>query len=121
MTQDDDENAERERQARERGRLSFMERLYGKANRITRSGFTDGRSERRTGRTIQLPLRVHPRMKAMVMAIRTRDGVPSMVVLFELMAQAYLEKEGDIDWSKLPSDDELLKRIEDSRDDDDAE
>lgn len=121
MTQDDDERGERERQARERARLSFMERLYGSVFRTTASGFVDGRSLRRTGRVIQLPLRVHPRMKAMVMAIMARDGVPSTVVLFELMAQAYLEKEGDIDWSTLPSDDELLKRIEDKRDDDDAE
>lgn len=119
MTPDDDERAERDRQSHERAQLSFLERLYGKAFRVTRDGFIDGRGPRRTGRIIQLPLRVHPRMKAMVMAVMERDRVPSMVVLFELMAQAYLEKEGDIDWSKLPSDEELLKRIEDKRDEDD--
>lgn len=119
--QGDDEKTERERQERERARLSFMERLYGSAYRTTSTGFVDGRSLRRTGRVIQLPLRVHPRVKALVMAIMERDQVPSMVVLFEQMAQAYLEKVGEIDWSKLPSDDALIKRIEDKRDDDDAE
>lgn len=121
MTRADDEDLERQRQSRERARLSFLERLYAKPFRVAKTGFTDGRSERRTGRIIQLPLRVHPRMKAMVRAIMERDGVPSMVVLFELMAQAYLEKIGDIDWSKIPSDEDLLLRIENKRDEDDAE
>ena len=111
-----DEDEERRRQERERSRLSFLERLYGSEFRTTASGFTDGLSLKRTGRVIQLPLRVHPRIKAMLMAIIERDKVPSMVVLFEEMAQAYLEKNGDIDWAKLPSDEDLVRRIEHERD-----
>lgn len=116
-----DEEEERKRVERDRARLSFLERLYGSEYRITASGFIDQRNLKRTGRIVQLPLRVHPRTKAMLMAIFVRDKVPSMVVLFELMAQAYLEKEGDIDWSKIPSDDELLLRIENERDKRDGE
>lgn len=118
---DDDEREERERQKRERARLTFLERLYGIPFRITASGFKDRRSLRRTGRIVPLPLRVHPRVKAMVDAIMERDGVPSYVVLFEQFAQAYIEKEGDIDWDKLPKDETLLEQIERKRDEDDAD
>ena len=55
----------------------------------------------------------------MIDAIMERDGVPSYVVLFEQFAFAYLEKEGDIDWSKLPSDNSLVEQIERKRDEDD--
>jgi hypothetical protein len=119
MTRGDDDDEERDRQQRERARLSFLERLYGIPFRITSSGFLDRRSLRRTGRIVQLPLRVHPRVKALVDAIMERDQVPSYVVLFEQFAQAYIEKEGDIDWSKIPSDETLLDQIERKRDEDD--
>jgi hypothetical protein len=121
MSASDGEEEERKRQERERSRTSFLERLYGSEFRTTASGFTDGRSLKRTGRVIQLPLRVHPRIKAMLMAIVERDKVPSMVVLFEEMAQAYLEKHGDIDWARLPSDEDLVRRIEQERDKRDGE
>lgn len=118
---DDDEKAERERQARERARMSFIERLYDKPIRVTKDGFDDGRSARRTGRIIKLPLRVHPRMKALVNLILEKHEMPSMVVLFEQLVQVYLDKHGDIDMSLLPSDEELIARIEGKRDDDDAD
>ena len=116
---DDDEREERERQRRLRASQSFLERLYGIPFRITASGFIDRRNLRRTGRVVQLPLRVHPRVKAMIDAIMERDQVPSYVVLFEQFAQAYLDREGDIDWSKVPKDEVLLEQIERKRDEDD--
>lgn len=119
MTRGDDEDEERERQKRERARLTFLERLYGIPYRITSTGFVDGRSLRRTGRVVQMPLRVHPRVKAMVMAIMERDKVPSFVVLFEEFAHAYLQKVGDIDWDKIPKNEALLEQIERKRDEDD--
>lgn len=116
---DDDEEQERKRQKRERELLSFLERLYGIPYRITSSGFVDGRSLRRTGRVVQMPLRVHPRIKALVMAIMERDKFPSMVVMFEQFAFAYLQQTRDIDWEKIPKDEALLEQIERKRDEDD--
>ena len=53
MSASDGEEEERKRQERERSRMSFLERLYGSEFRTTASGFTDGRSLKRTGRVIQ--------------------------------------------------------------------
>lgn len=116
-----DEDEERQRQKRERAYLTFMERIYGIPFRIADGGFIDGRSLRRTGRTIKVPIRVHPRMKSMIQTVMLRDNVPSVVMLFELAMMAYFEKEGDIDKSQIPSDEDLARQIEQKRDDDDAE
>jgi hypothetical protein len=121
MVGSDDEEAERKRQERERERLSHVDRLHGSAPRTTSSGFKDMRSGRRTGRVVQLPLRLHPRVKAIIDAIMAQHRPPSLVALFEEMLEAYLEKHGDIDQSRLPSDEELVRRIENERDKRDGE
>jgi hypothetical protein len=121
MSAIDDEEEERRRQERERARLPLIDRLHGKSPRITESGFEDLRSKRRTGRVVQLPLRLHPRVRAIIDIIIERDKPPSLVVLFEDMLEAYLEKHGPIDQSLIPSDEELVRRIEKERDKHDAE
>ena len=118
---DDDEEAERKRQQREREKMSLTDRLFGKPPRTTAGGFDDMRSKRRTGRVVQLPIRLHPRVRAIVGAIMERDQHPSLVVLFEEMLAAYMKIHGAIDQSQLPSDEELVRRFEQKRDDDDAE
>lgn len=117
----DDEEEERKRRDKERRKLSFIDRLHGEAPRTTAGGFRDGRSKKRTGRVIPILVRVHPRVKAMLDLILERDGVPSMVTLLEEMIEAYCELHGKINQTELPSDDELLQRLEKERDDDDAE
>jgi hypothetical protein len=116
-----DEDDERHRQERERGKLPLVDRLHGSSPRITASGFEDLRSKRRTGRVVQLPLRLHPRVRAMIDVIMQRDKPPSLVALFEEMLDAYLEKHGPIDQSLLPSDEELVRRFEQERDRRDGE
>lgn len=118
---DDDEEAERKRQQREREKMSLTDRLLGKPPRTTASGFEDMRSKRRTGRVVQLPIRLHPRVRAIVGAIMERDQHPSLVVLFEEMLAAYMKIHGAIDQSQLPSDEQLVRRFEQKRDEDDAE
>lgn len=117
----DDEAEERKRRDAERAKQSFVDRLHGLPPKTTASGFTDGRSRKRTGRVIPILVRVHPRVKAMLEFIIERDGIPSMVALLEEMIEAYCEVRGAIDRSLLPSDDELLQRLEKGRDDADAE
>lgn len=119
--QGNDEEAERLRQSRERERMPVVDRLHGSAPRTTASGFRDLRSSRRTGRVVQLPLRLHPRVRAIIDAIMEQHKPPSLVALFEEMLEAYLEKHGDIDQSRLPSDEELVRRIEQERDKRDGE
>jgi hypothetical protein len=95
--------------------------LHGSPPRTTASGFKDLRSNRRTGRIVQLPLRLHPRIKAIIDAIMIRDKHPSVVALFEEMVDAYCQVHGAIDQSMLPSDEELVLRIEQERDKRDGE
>lgn len=114
-----DEAEERRRQQRERARMSLVDRLHGEAPRTTKSGMLDQRSMRRTGRAIQYPLRVHPRTKAMLDAIRQRDGYPSNVVMLEAFLETYQQVHGALDASLLPTDEELIEMIEAARDKDD--
>ncbi len=116
----DDEEEERKRQERDREKLPLLDRLHGSPPRITASGFPDLRSKRRTGRVVQLPLRLHPRVRAMVDFIMERDKPPSLAVLFEDMLAAYLEKR-PIDKKLLPNDEELVRRFEKERDRRDGE
>lgn len=108
----DDEDEERQRQEREQAGLTPSERLYGKPVRRTASGFPDRRSQRRTGRVVQMPLRVRPRIRAIIDIIIERDGLPSFVELFEIALCLYLKKNGEVDPSLLPSDDELARRYD---------
>jgi hypothetical protein len=121
MSVDRDEEEERRRLQREREKMSLIDRLLGRPPRTTASGFRDLRSERRTGRVVQLPIRLHPRVRAIVGAIIERDQHPSLVVLFEEMLAAYMQVHGPIDESTLPSDEELVRRIEEERDKRDGE
>lgn len=121
MIGDDDEEEERRRQARERARLSPIDRLHGAPPRVTASGFVDQRSTKRKGRIVQLGLRLHPRVKAMLDLIIERDQPPSIAVLFEEMIEAYCRVRGPIDKQLLPSDEELARRLEEERDKRDGE
>ncbi len=114
--QGDGEDEERRRLGQERSRMALRDRLYGHAPRRTADGFPDQRSERRTGRVVQMPLRVHPRIKAMMLAIKKRDNIPSLVVLLELMVDAYLKEYGDIDEADLPTLEVLVENLEQERD-----
>jgi hypothetical protein len=117
----DDEEAERQRQRRERAGLPPEERLYGEVKR-TKSGRPDGRSKgKRKYRLVQMPLRLRLRVFAMIDLIIERDQHPSRVELFEVMLQAYLEKYGAIDEAQLPSDDELVDDYLEEQDNNDAE
>lgn len=109
---DDDDEEWRER---ERAKLSINERFFGKAEETTFSGFKDRRSARRTLRLVPFFVRLHPRIKAMVDAIVERDGIPSLVVFFELMLEAYLKQHGPVDAAALPNDEELARVIEKGR------
>lgn len=121
MSASDDEEEERKRQERERAKLPLIDRLHGRPRRITASGFEDLRCKRRTGHVVQLPLRLHPRVRAIIDAVIDRDKPPSIIALFEDMLEAYLEKNGPIDQSLLPSDEELVRRYEKQRDKRDGE
>ena len=110
------EDDERQRQAQERSRLSLLDRLTGRRPRTTASGFEDMRSKRRTGRIVQMQIRLHPRVKAMIDAIMQRDNHPSMVAFFEEMLDAYQQIHGPIDQAMLPSEEDLIRRIEEERD-----
>lgn len=116
----DGEDEERKRQEQERKKLPLIDRLHGGPPRITASGFKDLRSNRRTGNIVQLPLRVHPRVRAIIDLIMERDKPPTLIALFEDMLESYLEKR-PIDVSLLPSDEELVRRYEQERDKRDGE
>jgi hypothetical protein len=117
---EDWEEQERQRLQRERKQLSPTDRLHGAPPRTTVHGFVDQRSELRTGRVVQIGLRAHPRIKAMMDAIKKRDSIPSMVVLLELMLEAYQKVYGALDESELPSLEDLVEQIEKERDKRDA-
>jgi hypothetical protein len=117
----DDEEEERRRQAEERSRLSAIGRFYSNPPRKTASGDDDLRSNRRTGRVVQISLRVQVGTRAILGAIIERDRPPSLVVLFEEMLDAYQKVHGAIDRSHLPSEDELINRLLEERDKRDGE
>jgi hypothetical protein len=115
-----DEDEERQRQMRERADMSIVDRIHGSPARKNASGFTDLRSYQRTGRVVQLPLRVHPKTRAIIDAIMIRDRHPSVVSLFEVMLNAYQEVYGAIPEDALPTEEELVRRLEEERDKRDA-
>ena len=112
---DDDEKEEWERLKAERRKKSFFDRLYDSDPAPSDDGSENQQKHRRTGRLIALGLRGHPRTKAMMIAIRDRDEVPSLVVLLELALEAYLKVHGAEDLD-IPSDDEIIERLEAERD-----
>jgi hypothetical protein len=112
MGSKDDEAEEYARQARERAKLSPIERLHGGPTRKTASGLPDMRSMRRTGNVVPLAMRVHPMIKATAMAIMARDRHASMVALYIEMLELYQKTHGPIDRSQLPTEEELVQLIE---------
>lgn len=110
------EDEERRRLKQERNRMALLDRLYGYAPRRAADGSPDQRGERRTGRVVQMPLRVHPRIKAIILAVKRRDNIPSLVVLLELMVDAYLKEYGEIDEAELPTLEQLVEAMEQERD-----
>ncbi len=108
----DDEDEEYARQARERAKLSPIERLHGGPTRKTVSGLPDLRSLRRTGNVVQLAMRVHPKIKATAMALMARDRHGSMVALYVEMLNLYQKTHGPVDPSMLPTEEELVQLIE---------
>lgn len=116
-----DEDEERLRLARERAAQTLQDRLVGSAPRLTKSGFPDKRRKRATGRVVPLGVRVHPRVKALWDKLIDRDGLPSGVVFAEILLRTYQEVNGFIPKSELPSDEELVQNLETERDKSDAE
>ena len=117
----DNEEEERRRLEAERARMSPEDRLYGKGKRRNADGFIDGRSDRRTGRVFKLLLRVHPRVRAIIGAIKKRDGHPSFVVLLEEMVEAYQKVHGEVAASEVESEEEIIARFLKERDKRDGE
>jgi hypothetical protein len=115
MSDKDDEEEERQRQRKENRRKTPMHRWYEKPPATNKDGGPDIRSERRTGRVLQMNVKLTPQVRAMVVAIVVRDRPPSFAALFEEMVKIYLEKYGELDPRLVPSDEELAERMEEAR------
>lgn len=96
--------------------LELIDPLYDTDVITNAAGARDGRTRRRKGRVIQIPLRGHPRVVAMIEAILVRDGHDSVVDLFVVMLRAYCQVYGRFKKSELPSDRELIDRYIKKRD-----
>lgn len=120
MTARDDEGVERQRQQKEREGMSITDRSHGKPKRRSADGSFDGRSEMRTGRVANIPLRGTLVVKATLRAIMQRDNIRSGPMLLELLIEAYLEKNWDPPL-EIPTEEELVRALEEERDRRDAE
>jgi len=107
MTSWDDEAEERQRQARERAGLSPEDQLYGPKKR-TASGTYSLQHNRRTGRKLQFNTHIRPKLRHIIEFAMRRDKVPSVVVFFELMLDAYLQVYGPLKDGDIPSDQEIV-------------
>lgn len=114
-----DEEEERQRQAKERAAQPHDDRLYA-PKKITAAGTFSKQHGRRTGRILQFNTRVRPKVWHMVEALIRRDGVPSVVVFFELMLEAYQAKYGALREGDIPSDEEIINMFLNERDNRDA-
>lgn len=115
----DDEEEERKRQEKERAELSLNDRLYG-PKKVTATGTDSGHHVRRTGRKAQINVRIRPKLRHMIDALMRRDQVPSLVVLFEMMLEAYQEKWGALREGDIPSDEEIIDMFLQEQDNRDA-
>ena len=97
--------------------LELIDPLYDTDVITNAAGARDGRTRRRKGRVIQIPLRAHPRVVAMIEAILIRDGHDSVVDLFVVMLRAYCQVYGRFKKTDLPSDRVLIDRFLKKRDD----
>jgi hypothetical protein len=114
-----DEEAERQRQAKERAAQSLDDRLYT-AKKVTAAGTYSLQHERRTGRMVQFNTRIRPKVRHIVEALIRRDKVPSLVVFFELMLEAYQAKYGALREGDIPPDEEIIDMFLNERDNRDA-
>lgn len=119
MFRRDDEEAERKRQAKERAALPPEDRLYG-PKKLTAAGTYSLQHDRRTGRMVQFNTRIRPKVRHMVEALIRRDKIPSLVVFFEMMLEAYQEKWGSLHEGDIPPDDEIIDMFLNERDDRDG-
>lgn len=119
MLRKNDEDEERQRQAKERAALSPTDRMYGPI-KVTAAGTKSLQAPRRTGRLLQFNTRVHPKSRHILEALIRRDNVPSLVVFFELMLEAYQEKYGPVREDEIPPDDEIIDMFLNERDNRDA-
>ncbi len=110
--QDDGEEDERRRAQRERQRMASLDRLYDHVPRRMVDGFVDDGDRPRRRRMEQISMRVHPRIKAMMLFVKKRDNIPSMPMFLELMFETYLKEYGRIDESDMPGLEELSKATE---------
>jgi hypothetical protein len=120
MSIERDEEEERQRQEAERKKMRLVDRVYDTPPRTTRFGDLSGLSAKRMGRKFSMIFRMTLTTRAMLMAIKARDGIPSDSVFLELLIEAYLKT-----YRKppivIPSEEELIRMFEKKRDDDDAE
>lgn len=114
-----DEEEERQRQAKERAALSLDDRLYA-PKKLTAAGTPSLQHDRRTGRMVQFNTRIRPKVRHMVEALIRRDKVPSLVVFFEMMLEAYQEKHGSLREGDIPPDEEIIDMFLNERDNRDA-
>ena len=116
----DDEKQEWRRRELERARQSIYDTLYDNPGK-TLAGDEDGRGKRkRKYRIFRAPLSMQLRTRAITMAIIERDRHESLPALFEILIGIYQEKFGAIDAGEIPSDDELVRRHLEERDDRDG-
>lgn len=117
----DDEAEERRRQELERAKLNPVDRVHGEPPRITASGLEDLRSKRRKGRVVQMSLRMRLGVRAALAFIIQRDHHDGLPELFEILLQLYFAKYGGLNDGDLPSEEEMIRRYLEKRDEKDAE
>lgn len=113
MTNDEEE--ERRRQEDERKTMRRVDRVYDRPPMRTQMGDIAGQSRRRTGRRFPMLFRMTLTTRAVLMALKERDGIPSDPLVLELLIEAYLEKYRDPP-IVIPSEEELIERYERERD-----
>jgi hypothetical protein len=118
MRDRDDEAEERRRQQLVNQQVPIKNQFYP-PKRTTATGEEDGRHDQRGFRFKQVPLRVQLRTNAIRRAAMLEAGYRSFPEFFELMLAVYLEKH-PIDDSQIPSEEELMRRHLEKRDEDDA-
>jgi hypothetical protein len=118
MSIEEDELEERRRQAEERKKMRRVDLVYDTAPKITKTGMMHGHSAKRAGRMFGTLFRMTLTTRAVFLALKARDNIPTDPVFFELMLEAYMEKyrEPPI---VIPSEEELIEKYLAQRDDDD--
>lgn len=119
MSTMDDEEEERRRQAKERAGMSLEDQLYGPKKR-TAAGTFSLQHNRRTGRKLQFNTHIRPKVRHIIVALMRRDQVPSGVVFFELMLDAYQQVYGALKEGDIPSDQEIIEMFLKEQEDRDA-